>query len=115
MSRMATPASYIATWVKAPWPVQSPTAHRPSPARVRLSQLQADRAAAQHDQRPGQLLGLDRLLVRPERRAGQPVDGRDDRGRADGEHHPPPYRQSLALGLDRPRTGQARGAADEPA
>ncbi len=55
--------------------------HRDRDAEPRedLGQFHADRTAAEHEQRRRQRRDLDRLVVGPERRAGQPVDRRDRR------------------------------------
>ncbi len=80
-----------------------------------LGKLKADGAAAEDQQRARQGLGLDGLAVRPIRRAGKPVDRRDDRGRARGDDDAPARHPLLLVDLDPARPGDRRAAAHEVA
>jgi hypothetical protein len=69
----------------------------------RLRHLGADRASAEHEQAPGQLLGRGDRAVVPRRQVAQAVDGRDRRSGAGGEHDRPPgpeRRRRTVAGFD---------------
>ena len=80
-----------------------------------LGQLQPDRAAAEHEQRLRQLLDLDRLVVGPVRRVGQPVDRRDRRAGAGAEHDPVPGLEHLVADADPAGPVEPAAAPHEPA
>jgi 6-phosphogluconate dehydrogenase len=83
-----------------------------------LGQLAPDRAAAEHDEAAGHLVGPGRPPVVPGPGLGQAGHGRDGRGAAHGQHHRPPGGQGppAAVGqLDGhgPLPGQPAGAPDQ--
>jgi hypothetical protein len=84
----------------------------------RLGELAADRAAAEHDQAFGDLVGPGGAPVVPRPGLGQAGHGRDHRGAAGGQDHRPPGGQGPAPPLgqlhgDRPLPVQAAAAPDQ--
>ena len=84
----------------------------------RLGHLDADGAAAEHEQPPRDLLRAGRGPVVPGAGLGQAGNGRDERAAAGGQHDGPGRAQRPdgavgGLDLDGPLPGQAAGAADE--
>ena len=81
-----------------------------------LAEFDADRAAAEHHQRAGYPLGLDRLVVGPERRARQARDRRHGRRGAGVDDDPAPRPQHLLALTTRPGGGHGdlAGRADPP-